>query len=47
MYKCLQGHNDLISNGFKAAGITEAVEKANEIFHRIENPFIVYQSEQD
>ena len=29
-------------NDFKAAGVTEAVEKANKAFHRIENPFIVY-----
>ena len=34
-------------SGFKTAGFTEAVEKANEVFHRIENPFIVYRSEQD
>ena len=46
-YKYLQGRNDLIINGFKAGGITEAVEKASEVFHRIENPLIVYQSEQD
>ena len=26
---------------------TEAVEKANEVFHRIEDPFTVCQSEQD
>ena len=25
MYKYLQGHNDLIINGFKGAGISEAV----------------------
>ena len=31
MYKYLQGCNDLIINGFKAARITEAVEKANEV----------------
>ena len=35
MYKYLQGRNDLIINGFKAAGITEAVEKANKVFRRI------------
>ena len=47
MYKYLQGRNDLIINDFKAAGITEAVEKANEVFHRIKKSFIVYRSEQD
>ena len=47
MYRYLQGRNDLVINGFKAAEITEAVEKANEVFHRIENRFIVYRSEQD
>ena len=46
MYKDLQRPIDFIINGFKAAEITEAVEKANEVFHRIENPFIVYRSEQ-
>ena len=47
MYKYLQGPNVLIVNDFKAAGITEAVEKANEVFHRIRKPFIIYRSEQD
>ena len=47
MYKYLQGHSDLIINALKAAGITEAVEKADEVFHRIKNPLIVYRSEQD
>ena len=30
---------DIIVNGFKAAGITEALQKANEVVERIENPF--------
>ena len=47
MYKYLQRHNDLIINGFKAARIAETVEKTDEVFHRIENPFLVYRSEQD
>ena len=47
MYKYFRGRTDLKINGFKAAGITEAVEKANEGFHRIENSFIAYRSEQD
>ena len=38
MCKYLQGRNYLIINGFKVAGIAEAVEKANEVFHRIEHP---------
>ena len=42
MYKHLQGYNNLIINAFKAAGITEAVEKANKVFNRIENLLIVY-----
>ena len=46
-YKYLQGRHDLIINGFKGAGITEAAEKAYEVFHRIKNPFIFYRSEQD
>ena len=47
MYKYLQRRNDLIINGFKAARIAETVEKTDEVFHRIENPFLVYRSEQD
>ena len=46
MYKYLQEPNVFIVNDFEAAGITEAVEKANEVFHRIQKPFIIY-SEQD
>ena len=46
MYKYLQGPSVFIVNDFEAAGITEAVEKANEVFHRIQKPFIIY-SEQD
>ena len=47
MDKYLQGRNDLIINGFKAARITEAAEKGNEVFHRIESPVHCYRSEQD
>ena len=47
MDKYLQGRDVMIINGFKAARFTEAVEKANEVFHTIENPFIAYRSEQD
>ena len=39
--------NDLIINDFEAAEITEAVEKANEVFHTVRNPFIAYRSKQD
>ena len=46
MYKYLQGGNDLIINGLKAAGISMAVENAKEVFHGIDNPFIVYRREQ-
>ena len=46
-YKYLRGCSDLTINGFKAAGITEVVEKGNEVFHRIKSLFIVCESEQD
>ena len=36
MYKYLQGRSDLVLNGFESAGVTEAVEKSNEVFERIE-----------
>ena len=31
--------NEIIGNGFKVASITEAVESANTVLERIENPF--------
>ena len=40
MCKYVQGPSDLISNCFKAAGITEVVQNANEVFRKIEKPFI-------
>ena len=44
---CLQRRNNSIIYGLKAAGTTDAVIKANEIFYRIKNLFISYRSEQD
>ena len=32
---------EIILNGFKVASITEAVESANTVLERIENPFSV------
>ena len=40
MYEYLRGRSDLVSNGFGSAGITEVVEKLNEVFERIENTFL-------
>ena len=40
MYQYLLGRSDLVLNGFETAAITEAVEKSNEVFERIENPFL-------
>ena len=45
--KYLQGRIDLIINGFKVAGISEAVVKAYKALHEIKHLFIVHQSEQD
>ena len=42
----LEGGNDLIIIGFKAAGMSEVVEKAKEVSHRIKNSFMVYRSGQ-
>ena len=44
MQKYVQRRNDLMINGFKAAGITEIVEKAKEVFHIVGKLFIVYQT---
>ena len=40
MYEYLRGRSDLFLNGFESAGITEVVEKSNEVFERIENLFL-------
>ena len=39
LYEFLCAQDKMILNGFKAAGITEAVESANAVLERIENPF--------
>ena len=39
LYNHLFHQNEITLNGFKAAGITEAVESANTVLERIENPF--------
>ena len=44
MYNYLKGRQDLIVNGFRSAGITEAVEKANEVYQRIENPLLALKN---
>ena len=36
-YIHLQSCNNLAFNGFRAAGMTDTVEKANKFFHRAEN----------
>ena len=38
MYNHLCHQTEIILNGFKAANITEAVESANTVLERIENP---------
>ena len=39
LYDYLCAQDEIILNGFKVAGITEAVESANAVLERIENPF--------
>ena len=39
LYDYLCAQDEIILNGFKAAGITEVVESANAVLERIENPF--------
>ena len=39
LYNYLCRQNGIILNGFKTASITEAVESANTVLERIENPF--------
>ena len=45
MYEYLRGRSDLVLNGFESAGITEAVEKSNEVFERIENSFLAFRND--
>ena len=47
MYKYLRGRSDLVLNGFESAGITEAVEKSNEDFERIENSFLASKNDKN
>ena len=44
MHEYLRGRSDLVLNGFESVGITEAVEKSNEDFEIIENPFLAYRN---
>ena len=39
LYKHMQGDDELILKGFKEAGIYEAINDAQEVFERVENPF--------
>ena len=39
LYNHLCHQNEIILDGFKAASFTEAVESANTVLERIENPF--------
>ena len=47
MYEYLRGRNDLVLNGFESAGITEAVEKSNEVFERMENSFFASRNDKN
>ena len=47
MYEYLRGRSDLVLNGFESAGITEAVEKSNEVFERIENLFLASRNDKN
>ena len=40
MYTYLKQQKESILNGFDKVGITEPVKSANEVFARIENPFV-------
>ena len=47
MYKYFRGQSDLVLNGFESAGITEAVQKSNKVFERIENPFLASRNDKN
>ena len=40
MYEYLLRCSDLVLNGSESAGITVALAKSNEVFERIESPFL-------
>ena len=46
MCEYLRGRSDLVLNGFES-GITEAVKKSNEVFERIENPFLASKNDKN
>ena len=46
-YEYLRGHSDLVLNGFETVGKTEAVEKSNEVFERLENPFLASKNDKN
>ena len=39
LYEHLLGQKEMIINGFESAGIMEAIECAQEVFIKVENPF--------
>ena len=39
--------SDLVFNGFESARKTEAVGKSNEVFERIENPFLASRNDKN
>ena len=47
IYEYLWGRSDLVLNGFESAGITEAVEKSNKVFERIENLFLASRNDKN
>ena len=47
MHEYLRGRSDLVLNGFESAGITEAVEKSNEVFESIENQFLASRNDKN
>ena len=46
-YEYLRGYSDLVLNGFETVGKTEAVEKSNEVFERLENPFLASKNDKN
>ena len=47
MNEYLRGRSDLVLNGFESAAITKAIEKSNEAFERIENPFLTSRNDKN
>ena len=39
LYNTLKDEKEMVKNGFRSAGITDAIENAKDMVEKVENPF--------